>query len=374
MTKKSIMLKIILPISIGLVLLGVGLGVYFLCFKETKEPTDSNKNENVEESADVINSRLFIFQYKSETDSYEIIKCRATAYKEVEVPSTYKGKYVTSIGRNAFYGCKALTEIVIPDSVTSIGRDAFYDCTALTEIVIPDSVTSIESSAFYNCTSLASVTLGSAIESIGYYAFRACTALTEIVIPDSVTSIENSAFGGCTALTEIVIPDSVTSIGSWTFENCTSLASVTLGSAIESIGYGAFYGCTNLASVTIGSNVTSIGSEAFNGCTALTEIVIPNSVTSIGNSAFYGCTALTSIEFASGINWNGISIDSNIFGSSISQNKNLVINGTDLLTIQAALSKLSGINVKEKLDIKIDSSLDKQITNTYGFASISAIA
>ena len=163
-------------------------------------------------------------------------------------------------------------------------------------------------------------------------------------------SIGSGAFYGCSALTEIVIPDSVTSIGDYAFSGCTSLASVTLGSGIE-----------------------SIGSEAFYGCKGLTEITIPDSVTSIGSQAFQSCTALTNIEFADGIDWNNISIDSNIFGYSISQNKNVVINGTDLLTIQTALSKLSGINVKNKLDIKIDANLVGQITNTYGFASIGSI-
>lgn len=37
-------------------------------------------------------------------------------------------KGLTSIGNNAFYGCKNLTRIFIPNSVESIGNDAFYDC------------------------------------------------------------------------------------------------------------------------------------------------------------------------------------------------------------------------------------------------------
>ena len=47
---------------------------------------------------------------------------------------------------------KKNTNYMIPDSVTSIRRQAFYGCSSLTSIDIPDSVTSIESSAFYNCT------------------------------------------------------------------------------------------------------------------------------------------------------------------------------------------------------------------------------
>ncbi|MBQ2731043.1 MAG: leucine-rich repeat domain-containing protein, partial [Clostridia bacterium] len=48
---------------------------------------------------------------------------------------------VTSIGEEAFYGCKKLTSVTIPDSVTSIGWGAFEGCTALTSVTIPNSVT-----------------------------------------------------------------------------------------------------------------------------------------------------------------------------------------------------------------------------------------
>ncbi len=57
---------------------------------------------------------------------------------------------ITSIGNYAFYECRYLETITIPDSVTSIGSAAFNSCSALTEITIPDTVTSIGDQAFGN--------------------------------------------------------------------------------------------------------------------------------------------------------------------------------------------------------------------------------
>ena len=44
---------------------------------------------------------------------------------------------VKTIGDAAFYGCTALTQIVVPDSVTSIGDGAFERCGSLERITLP---------------------------------------------------------------------------------------------------------------------------------------------------------------------------------------------------------------------------------------------
>ncbi|MEG1663612.1 MAG: leucine-rich repeat domain-containing protein, partial [Clostridia bacterium] len=64
--------------------------------------------------------------------------------------------------------------------VTSIGNSAFYGCKGLTSIAIPNSVTSIGENAFFNCSGLTSVTIGSGVASIGAWAFNGCSSLTSI--------------------------------------------------------------------------------------------------------------------------------------------------------------------------------------------------
>ena len=216
---------------------------------------------------------------------------------------------VTSIGDEAFWACRDLTSITIPNSVTSIGWHAFENCSGLTSIITPNSVTSIGGYAFQGCSSLTSVIIGNSVESIGEGAFSHCSVLASITIPTSVTSIGKSVFGYCSSLTSIKVESGNRKYDSR--DDCNAIIkkekniliagckNTTIPNNVASIGEGAFSGCSDLTSVTIPNSVTSIGYYAFSGCTGLTSITIPNSVTSIGNKAFYDCIDLTSVTLNS---------------------------------------------------------------------------
>ena len=77
----------------------------------------------------------------------------------LKAPESLSGKYsirkgVKVIGDRAFFLCRFLTNINIPNSVTTIGDKAFVLCKTLTNIDIPQSVTTIKKGAFYGCKSL----------------------------------------------------------------------------------------------------------------------------------------------------------------------------------------------------------------------------
>ena len=216
----------------------------------------------------------------------------------LKAPESLSGKYsirkgVKVIGNGAFYLCKSLTSINIPNSVTTIGDLAFYCCRSLTSITIPSSVVIIIGNSFYgwhgilnneskafiyednvlfnkNKTTLiayrakkTNYTIPNSVTTIGDHAFSGCYSLTSINIPNSVTTIEDSAFWGCYSLTSINIPNSVRTIGKHAFLRCHSLTSITIPNSVTTIEYGAFCYCINLPSHIKSDIIQRFGEKVF---------------------------------------------------------------------------------------------------------------
>jgi hypothetical protein len=81
----------------------------------------------------------------------------------------FKDSTFTTMG-SAFYNCKNLVSVTLPDGFTSIGESAFEQCTSLASVIMPDSVTIIDVQAFMNCSGLTSVTFEGNIPATGFNA------------------------------------------------------------------------------------------------------------------------------------------------------------------------------------------------------------
>jgi hypothetical protein len=270
---------------------------------------------------------------------------------QVFIPNVIDGKYVTSIGDDAFSYYATITFINIPTSVTNIGDNAFTSCTGLTYVTIPASVTTIGNYTFSYCSALISVTILGNLTTIGDSAFYFCTALNYMIIPSSVTSIGDNAFLECPSLMAIyvdslnanyaslngvlydksmthliqcpggkagafVIPENVTTLGGWSFYDC-SLTSVMIPRNVTSIGYYAFLLCSALTAINV--NASNLNYASLNGVlydksmniliqcpeAKAGAFVIPNNVTMIGDEAFMDCHLLTSITIPNTVIWIG---------------------------------------------------------------------
>ena len=114
---------------------------------------------------------------------------------KLEIPATIKGKKVTSIGKKAFHGCTAFTELHIPEGVKTICDFGFYQCSNVKKVVFPNSLTTISYCAFDNCKSLTAIDLPKNINKIGDFAFNGIEKVKSVFIPKSVVSIGENAFG-----------------------------------------------------------------------------------------------------------------------------------------------------------------------------------
>ena len=124
------------------------------------------------------------YSLDEETMTAEVIAKRNGYEGDIIIPETVvsnRASYlVTSIGENAFFSCKSLTSITLPNSVKSIGMGSFTYCESLTSITIPNSVKVIADMAFFHCESLTEITIPSSVKSLGYEVFENCISLEAI--------------------------------------------------------------------------------------------------------------------------------------------------------------------------------------------------
>lgn len=284
----------------------------------------------------------------------------------VIIPETIDSLPVTTIAAYAFMNNAAVTGVTISRSVTNIGRNPFYFCSGLTNVLVdpanpayssadgvlfskdstvlvqyppgkaggytvPGTVTTIREAGFCSSTNLTSLAIPASTASIARDAFLYCTGLQTVTVAagnpayasidgvlfnknlnalllcpagragsfsvlGGVTTIGYAAFHSCGKLTSITIPGGVTTIDDHAFNFCSGLIILIFPPGVTSIGAYAVSECYNLVNVSIPDTVTSIGEWAFYQDFDLGSMTIPKRVTNIGQEAFRNCSSLPAIH------------------------------------------------------------------------------
>lgn len=198
---------------------------------------------------------------------------------------------VSDIRSYAFYNCKYLKSIILPEFVTTIGAYAFANDFELSSITLPNGIVSIGKYAFANC-SKADLNIPKACSYIGESAFTN-SGITRAIFPEGLEEIQNRTLENCSKLSEVSLPSTVRRIGLIAFGACPLLESIVLPEGLTYLGESAFY-ASGLKSINISGELVSIPGSCFSQ-SLLEEITIPQNIVTVGEYAFSGCFNLKKV-------------------------------------------------------------------------------
>ena len=265
------------------------------------------------------------------------------------------GNGVTTVGGNAFAGCRGLTSVSFPSSMRIIGSQAFsmtalkelslpknlnqigrlaFQNISITELTLPAGLKTLETNAFNNCKQLVRVEIGAKLTAMHPNPFSGCEALREItiaegnpayrvvdgcildqrnsllvfspygereaVIPEGTVIIGGDCFAFNRTLERVTVPEGVWRIESSAFRVCANLAEVVLPDSLTELQDCAFQHDTSLKELNLPAGLRQLGREVFT-YSALTRLTVPEGVTLIGDSAFFACADLMEIHLPASV-------------------------------------------------------------------------
>jgi hypothetical protein len=118
----------------------------------------------------------------------------------------------------------------------SVATNAFFNCKSLVRVTIPDTITRIEYAAFHHCVSLRFIQLSTNLRFIGRKALFYCKSVEAVFLPPTVKHISYKAFDGCKSLRFCILPDPIDHLGDDVFEGCDRL-STTISNNLSKVCY-----------------------------------------------------------------------------------------------------------------------------------------
>lgn len=175
---------------------------------------------------------------------------------------------ITQIGPSAFYGCRLIKTVKMPDSVKTIGASAFAYCSALSELELSNNKNLVISS----------------------YAFQSCNSLEKISIPENTKKLYSDVFAQCANLKEVYYYAKDCAVNT-PFNRCSGLECAYILGDVKKLPAGLFYN-SGLKKVLFSEKLTTIESQVFDSCNRLEAIILPKTIQKVDRAAFFRCGAL----------------------------------------------------------------------------------
>ena len=178
----------------------------------------------------------------------------------------------------AFYSCRNLKTISIPNTIQSMPQSCFHQCIQLKSMIIPNSISDMGSSSIPNVLSI--ISLPNTLTNIPSYMFNN-SYLEKIYMPSRCVDVTSYMFNGCQNLKEVILNKNTTSLNSSCFSNCVSLPYLFLPNKINYISSSAFENCYSMAYYDFSSHtaVPSLSStNAFRNIPSDCKIIVPDSL------------------------------------------------------------------------------------------------
>lgn len=160
-----------------------------------------------------------------------------------------KKEYITTeIADEVFSGREWIESVFFPSGLRKIGAKAFFGCKRLMNVTLPEGLTELGHACFKE-SGVRNVSFPQSLKSIGHASFAECKNITELVIPEGVETLELDAFACCTNLVSVELPSTLKTISRGVFWDCQSLKEITIPAGVTTIGEYAFFYCPSLKHV-----------------------------------------------------------------------------------------------------------------------------
>lgn len=224
--------------------------------------------------------------------SEKVDQVESMAFAESGVEQVRIGADCRNYGSSIFSDCDRLKRMVLQEGVSHIPDKLAYGCTALEQVTLPDSLVSAGVNAWEKTPFLENwMREGQK----GEIFWDGRNLQGEARLSADVRILAGGAFYGNQKLGIIHLPESVRWIGPRAFDACRRLRRVYWHSPVDRLEEAVFADCPELETVEdpLGGPLAwkSIGARAFFNCRSLREICLKQ-VEEIGNTAFYGCGGL----------------------------------------------------------------------------------